>query len=222
MGGAWGVMLACGVGVPTALGQQDLSCDVFQDLEFVGPIVQVFRVPDLVGAEVFFTVQGGDGGAATSDPLIGATRFFVGGEGAQAVIGCRIGFGPGELIPSGRIRFIVGDRGQDASGIGTSVAGAGGGSAVLYLPPGGTTWFNDGVVLAAAGGGGGAKASGALPTNGRGRDGRADECGGDFYANPENPGNGLGGCDGQGGSGTFGGGGGAFSGGEEAIGDGDA
>ena len=212
--------VACLLAAAQATAQPELSCNGFADVVYAGPQVQDFLVPSLAGASVFFTLQGGDGGSATADPLIGSTDFFVGGEGAQAVIGCTIGTGTGELAPGGTIRFIVGDRGQSASGESAAVGGGGGGTGVLYLPPGGD-WGIDGVVLAAAGGGGGAKAQAPVTgARGVGRDGRADECGGDFYSDPSD--GGTGGCNGQGGNGSRGAGGGAFSNGENAVGDSDA
>jgi hypothetical protein len=205
-------LLAALAAAPVVHAQPELACNGFDNVVYAGDQVQDYLIPNIADVTVFFTVQGADGGRAVLDAVFdGNDQDWPGGEGAQAVIGVRIGNDPGQIAPGGTIRFIVGKKGDDvfedtSFGADVAAAGGGGGSAVLYLPPNGS-WANDGVILAAAGGGGGACAA-DLSTRGPGFDANAGECGDDLVNGTDVS---MGGCNGLGGQGRFGGGGaGAF------------
>ena len=76
--------IALGVGAASSVvAQPALSCNGFADVVYVGNQVQDFLVPDLQGSEVFFTVQGADGGNAQLLRGNGdVDQDFLGGEGA--------------------------------------------------------------------------------------------------------------------------------------------
>ncbi len=127
-----------------------------------------------------FYLKGGDGGRRRV-PNLCRTK---GGDGAAVTVRFSIGTGNHELRPGGKIRFIVGEKGESNGSNGITGAGGGGGTAVLYLDPSlsgnpgcsriissqtfnnlpsdnlstkhGSCW----IILAVAGGGGGAYSSG--------------------------------------------------------------
>jgi hypothetical protein len=158
-----------------------------------------FTIPETGLNQITFYLKGGEGGRSSQ----GA---YSGKGGGGATVRASFGVGPStyQLKPGGRIRFIVGGKGQSGSGGG----GGGGGTAVLYsasdasmtddmmvcgdlfpfLPEeepcdyipsiamemAETSW----VILAVAGGGGGAVAHWSAGAH-AGGDGKKGECGGD-------------------------------------------
>ena len=178
---------------------------------------QDYRIPDDVIFNGFnaitFSMNGGDGGYAKA----GSDCKSVGGSGASASITCRLGDGINQLKPGGKIRFIVGKRGENSSSGGTTATGGGGGggTAVLYRE----TNSNDWIILAVAGGGGGAHQGnvfGACVDSQKGQGGRITTSGGDGGGSDGGDGGTNGGKGSKGDGGQFndgGAGGGAYGGG---------
>ncbi len=157
-------------------------------------------VPAMDDAQINITLFGGGGG----DAEISATGCRTeGGAGTELRLAYKIGL---DFAPGGTLRFILGEKGRAARGLGDhAAAGGGGGSALMYLPPGGD-WAQDGVLLAVAGAGGGAVSQRATSGGCASRPGLAaveQICGGDGEGAPDDPNAGLGGCDGAGGEPGF-------------------
>ena len=145
---------------------------------------QDFRIPAVVGNKdhIKFELRGADGGRRKVRGALGTGCTVKGGKGANVVVRFRIGYGANELKPGGKIRFVVGKKGESNTSSKVKAAGGGGGTAVLYLDPslsgnptcsrtiGGQSFnlpannINNAsscwVLLAVAGGGGGAYSSG--------------------------------------------------------------
>ncbi|MCG8327731.1 MAG: hypothetical protein MI974_08605, partial [Chitinophagales bacterium] len=185
---------------------QTLTADgATYEIDYTGSI-ETFTIPEtgnLNGySAISFLAKGGDGGKRRVNSFTKAK----GGGGASTEGTFAIGTGTGQLKPGGRIRFVVGRRGESQTRNGVSGSGGGGGTAVLYteaedaditclnpaisLEDADECW----VVLMIAGGGGGAYGSGFGAT--RGKNGRAEECGNDGDGSR----GGNGGCGGSGGS----------------------
>lgn len=195
-------------GAGTAAAQvPTFACPDITTLSFTGS-VQDYRIPALYGRAVELRVEGGDGGDASRRFNGNEADRVDGGEGATAVILCRVGTGTNEIAPGGTLRFIVGGAGEEYGsdsfvslpGFSDGYGGAGGGgSAVLYLPPGETDWNNSIILVAAGGGGGGAIIWG--PTSGAssswdGGNAQTGTCGGDPTEGCDGD-QAQGGCDGQ-------------------------
>lgn len=182
------------------------NCCNGEDNEFYQGQPQDYTIPTTVSFNAIrFFLKGGDGGSAKA----GADCKSEGGDGATVSAFFPVGNESNQLKPGGKIRFIVGKHGKDASSSGTNWAngGGGGGTAVLYQP----TQNDDWVILAVAGGGSGAyqgNVFGGCVDSQKGSGGRASESG----ENGANGDGGSGGTNGNGGEGgDAGGGGGAFS-----------
>ena len=103
---------------------------------------------------VWFRIKGGRGGDATAGA---SCNYQDGGRGAEVLARFPVGPSNLELQPGGKLRFVVGARGQTGVPgelIKIAAGGGGGGTGVLYQAPGSSTWEP----LAVAGGGGGAVA----------------------------------------------------------------
>ncbi|MEL6396648.1 MAG: hypothetical protein AAFQ71_11700, partial [Planctomycetota bacterium] len=147
---AAGVAMAAG----SALGQTPLNTSGQHAVGYIGHSVQDFTIPNVPGGKLQLIIRGADGGDANGRPNACAKS---GGEGATILMNVRVDYGPFSLRPGGRLRFIVGEAGQNASdnddGQLTVGGGGGGGSGILYeADQVGDDW----IALAVAGGGGGA------------------------------------------------------------------
>ena len=126
---------------------------------------QEFTIPSGITtpAELDLFLKGGDGGKRVVPGLC----KYKGGRGAKVFARFTVGTGAGELRPGSRIRFIVGNQGDNNRSNNIVGAGGGGGTAVLYTTattpgcyPSTTLAAGPWVILGAAGGGGGAYTSG--------------------------------------------------------------
>ncbi|MEL6330922.1 MAG: hypothetical protein AAFR38_14850 [Planctomycetota bacterium] len=154
--------IALTTGAAAAQSPPPLSTSGTQNLTFVGPGPQDFTIPNLPGAIIRFTVAGADGGDVLLD-----NASALGGEGASITIDVNVGSIPGEIRPGGRIRFIIGEAGED-NGFTEGGAAGGGGSGILYEADAvGDDWIP--VAVAGAGGGAyiGAGPSGPLQLPGK-------------------------------------------------------
>ena len=82
------------------------------------------KIPNEATNYLQLTVKGGDGGKNTKWNNI----THKGGEGATIVAAFKIGNGDNELSPGGKLRVIVGRKGNNANEAG----GGGGGTGILY------------------------------------------------------------------------------------------
>jgi hypothetical protein len=140
---------------------------LFYRIEYDGDGYVDLTIPNVPGQELFFVLNGGDGGRRVVPDLC----KVKGGEGATVQAAFAVGTGPGRLNPGGVIRFIPGQRGESNTGGGINGGGGGGGTGILYKAPGAnitcdvpslsladasSCW----VLLGVAGGGGGAYSGG--------------------------------------------------------------
>lgn len=106
---------------------------------------------------VAFQLQGGDGGRAKATTDLGQDQAGDGGGGAKINIEFAIATSDEDALkPGGKLRFIVGNKGESNTRTELSGGGGGGGTGILYLEPvTGAEWE----ILCIAGGGGGGAAS---------------------------------------------------------------
>jgi hypothetical protein len=140
---------------------------LFYRIEYDGDGYVDLTIPDAPGQELFFVLNGGDGGRRVVPDLC----KVKGGEGATVQAAFAVGTGPGRLNPGGVIRFIPGQRGGSVNSNGINGGGGGGGTGILYKAPGANITCTEPslnladasscwVLLGVAGGGGGAYSSG--------------------------------------------------------------
>ncbi|MES2775914.1 MAG: putative metal-binding motif-containing protein [Bacteroidota bacterium] len=176
------------------------------------PGVIDYIIPDNV-VSIFVEMAGAQGGNTETNCL------FKGGKGGGWKFTIYVGYcGSTQLKPGGLLRLVTGERGQSVR-IDPNVGGAGGGggTALLYKSPGSNNW----IILAVGGGGGGASFTNnpvldAILCYGEdGRDAVPTSFGSNGGKGSDNFPAGIGGINGNGGSGspinTSYGGGGAFS-----------
>jgi hypothetical protein len=187
---------------------------LFYRIEYDGDGYVDLTIPNVTGQELFFVLNGGDGGRRVVPDLC----KVKGGEGATVQAAFAVGTGPGKLNPGGVIRFIPGQRGESNTGGGINGGGGGGGTGILYKAPGAnitcdvpslsladasSCW----VLLGVAGGGGGAYSGGLCGGSAGkgGNDGTQGKDGSDNGVGEDRSGsggtNGEGGSTGQGGTG---------------------
>jgi regulation of enolase protein 1 (concanavalin A-like superfamily) len=187
---------------------------LFYRIEYDGDGYVDLTIPNVPGQELFFVLNGGDGGRRVVPDLC----KVKGGEGATVQAAFAVGTGPGKLNPGGVIRFIPGQRGESNTGGGINGGGGGAGTGILYKAPGAnitcdvpslsladasSCW----VLLGVAGGGGGAYSGGLCGGSAGkgGNDGTQGKDGSDNGVGEDRSGsggtNGEGGSTGQGGTG---------------------
>jgi hypothetical protein len=105
---------------------------LFYRIEYDGDGYVDLTIPNAPGQELFFVLNGGDGGRRVVPDLC----KVKGGEGATVQAAFAVGTGPGRLNPGGVIRFIPGQRGESNTGGGINGGGGGGGTGILYKAPG--------------------------------------------------------------------------------------
>ena len=109
--------------------------------------------PDVSYQYIVLRAEGGDGGAKHVKEAGGAVRFKVaGGSGATIISAFEIGTGTNMIPPGSTLRVIIGKRGRNRTGQGTTGCAGGAGTAVLLKKPNKKMWR----LLMVAGGGGGA------------------------------------------------------------------
>lgn len=179
-----------------------------------------YVIPANAGS-VRVVAKGGAGGNASTSQC-----SSQGGRGARVEATFTIGTDPGELLPGGELRFLVGEAGEsihDGVEPASASGGGGGGTGVLYRPSASADWE----LLLVGGGGGGAAQQQTFGVCGKGSDGldaRIEQEGGDGVAAAGSSVPGYGGVLGNGGGAGFNsasgysggqGGGGAWSAGED-------
>ena len=106
--------------------------------------------------QLYLRLKGADGGRVKADGFFGAGAFIIdAGAGATLPFLVEIGNNEGQIPPGSKLRFIVGEQGENAHAttIGCYNGGGGGGTGLAFQAPGtDTSW----VLLAVAGAGSGA------------------------------------------------------------------
>lgn len=134
----------------TAFGQNTFSTDGNLHTATTASNYADYTIPTSTDKPyIYLSTLGADGGKREYKVITTCTKD--GGQGAHA--GAWFKIGTDGLLPGGKLRFVFGKKGENATASFTEAAGGGGGTAVLYHPPSGGNWT---ILLVAGGGGGGA------------------------------------------------------------------